>query len=137
MAERTAVLGYKICTADQWSSCTGTGVLPPSPVDARDGFVHLSSAAQLAETARRHFADHEELWLLALDIAALGDAVRWEPSRGGALFPHLYGSVQATAIQHAAALVRDDAGSLQWPPWAAQPAGGTDSARTPDAPAKP
>lgn len=129
---------FKICGAAQWERCGAEGTLPASAVDARDGFVHLSSCAQVAQTAALHFADREDLWLLAVDVAALGDALRWETSRGGASFPHLYGALMRAAVVHAAALPRDDDGALRWPSWCAQPAaGGTDSTRTPDAPAKP
>lgn len=129
---------FKICGAAQWERCVADGVLPGSPVDVRDGFVHLSSRAQVAETAALHFAGRDDLWLLAVDVAALGDALRWETSRGGASFPHLYGPLRRGAVVHAAALLRDDGGALRWPTWCDQPAaGGTDSTRTPDAPAKP
>lgn len=85
-----AMLVYKILRGDEWRTLQQDGELQGSPIDLRDGFVHLSSAEQVAETAARHFAGVADLMLLAFDAAALGDALRWEPSRGGALFPHLY-----------------------------------------------
>ena len=70
-----------------------TGALRAQPVDLADGFIHMSTAAQLDETLRKHFAGMEDLQIAAIDLAALGGLVRWEPSRGGALFPHLYGEL--------------------------------------------
>lgn len=129
---------YKICSAQQWHACEQQGALPPAAVDARDGYIHMSSAAQVHETARLHFAGEHDLWLLAVDLAALGDAVRWEPSRGGDLFPHLYGTLARTAIVHADPLPLAPDGARVWPGWFAHPAaGGSEIARTPDAPAKP
>ena len=81
---------YKILRAEEWEALRNTGELAGSPVDLADGFIHFSTAAQAAETARRHFDGAEGLRLAAVDDAQLGDALRWEPSRGGDLFPHLY-----------------------------------------------
>jgi len=128
---------YKICSASQWLDCEQHGVLPPSPVDMRDGYIHMSTDAQVRETARLHFAGQDDLWLLAVDTAMLDDALVWAPSRGGDLFPHLYGALLRAAIVHADPLPLDH-GVRVWPAWLHQPAaGGSDSARTPDAPAKP
>ena len=74
------------------------GVYRGSQVDRSDGFIHFSTAAQAAETAARHFAGRADLVLVAVDAAALGDALRHEPSRGGALFPHLYGELPLDAV---------------------------------------
>lgn len=84
------MLVYKILRDDEWAALQRDGVITGAPIDLSDGFVHLSSGDQVAETARRHFADVEGLHLLALDADSLGAALVWEPSRGGALFPHLY-----------------------------------------------
>ncbi len=84
------MLIYKIFTAAQWAALTHEGETAGAPVDLADGFIHLSTAAQVRETAARHFAGQDGLMLAALDSEALDDALRWEPSRGGALFPHLY-----------------------------------------------
>jgi uncharacterized protein (DUF952 family) len=127
---------YKICSASQWIACEKSGALPPSPVDVRDGYIHMSTAAQVRDTARLHFARQDDLWLLAIDTAVLGDALRWEPSRGGDLFPHLYGVLERSAIVHADPLPREGDERV-WPVWLHPAAGGSDSARTPDAPAKP
>lgn len=85
---------YKILRADEWAGLRAAGETAGAPVDVSDGFVHLSTAGQLAETAARHFAGEEGLTLLAVEEAALGCALRWAPSRGGALFPHLHGPLR-------------------------------------------
>ncbi len=82
---------YKICPAALWREAERAGHFDGSPIDLADGFIHLSSREQVAETARRHFQGQRDLVLVAMDSAALGAALKWEPSRGGALFPHLYG----------------------------------------------
>jgi uncharacterized protein (DUF952 family) len=82
---------YKICPAPLWREATQAGVFRGSEVDLRDGFIHFSTAAQVIETAARHFAGAADLLLVAVDETRLGSALRYEPSRGGDLFPHLYG----------------------------------------------
>ena len=84
---------YKVCPAEAWREAAAAGVYRGSAVDLRDGFIHFSTAAQLAETLRRHFAGQRDLVLVAVDPDDLGDRLRWEPSRGGDLFPHLYGEL--------------------------------------------
>lgn len=81
---------YKIVPRPLWAEAEHTGVFHGSPVDLADGFIHFSSVAQVAETANRHFAGMDDLLLVAVDAGGLGAALRYEPSRGGALFPHLY-----------------------------------------------
>ncbi len=81
---------YKIFRAQEWEALLDRGVTFGTPADLADGFIHLSTAAQLAGTAERHFAGEEGLVLAAVDAEDFGAAMRWEPSRGGALFPHLY-----------------------------------------------
>lgn len=81
---------YKIFRDPEYHSFTEAGQTSGSPVDLEDGFVHMSTAEQVRETAAKHFAGETGLKLLALDPDRLGDDLRWEPSRGGALFPHLY-----------------------------------------------
>jgi uncharacterized protein (DUF952 family) len=90
---------YKICTAAEWREAERVGAYRGSAVDRRDGFIHFSTAAQAAETAARHFAGQHDLMLIAVDAGALGDKLRWEPSRGGALFPHLYGELPLSAVR--------------------------------------
>ncbi len=84
------MLIYKIFRADEWAAFQAKGETDGAAIDLTDGYIHISTADQVAETAAKHFAGEDELMLLALDSDALGDALKWEPSRGGALFPHLY-----------------------------------------------
>lgn len=88
---------FKIVPAALWREAEEAGVFTGSPVDLRDGFIHFSTAEQLQETAEKHFAGQTGLLLVAVDADQL--AVRWEPSRGGALFPHLYGDLPLSAVQ--------------------------------------
>ena len=89
---------YKICPASAWREAERQGVYRGSADDARDGFIHFSQAAQVAETARKHFAGQAGLFLIAVDADALGDALRFEPSRNDELFPHLYGELDLGAV---------------------------------------
>lgn len=89
---------YKICDAALWPAAESAGRFDGAPVDTADGYIHFSTAAQVRETAARHFAGVENLVLVAIDADALGAALRHEPSRGGALFPHLYGSLPMSAV---------------------------------------
>ena len=84
------MLIYKIFRRAEWEALRGSGETRGAPVDLSDGYIHLSTAAQVVETAARHFAEESDLVLVAVDSTRLGDALRWEPSRGGQLFPHLY-----------------------------------------------
>lgn len=92
---------YKIMAANEWAAAKAAGAYEGSAHDLRDGFIHFSTAAQAAETAAKHFADQGGLVLLAIDAGGLGDALKWEPSRGGALFPHLYGALPVHAVTRA------------------------------------
>ena len=85
---------YKICSASAWREAERSGVYRGSADDARDGFIHFSTAAQVAETAAKHFAAAQDLVLVRVDADRLGDRLKWEPSRGGALFPRLYGPLR-------------------------------------------
>lgn len=89
---------YKIMPAALWREAQRAGIFRGSEHDKRDGFIHFSTAAQVAETAAKHFAGEDNLLLIAVDAAALGDALKWEPSRGGALFPHLYSELLLNLI---------------------------------------
>lgn len=84
---------YKICPASAWREAERLGVFRGSADDLRDGFIHFSTASQVAETAKKHFAGQIGLFLIAVDADALGDRLRWEPSRNDAMFPHLYGEL--------------------------------------------
>jgi uncharacterized protein (DUF952 family) len=84
---------YKICSRSEWEAALADGVYRGSEIDRRDGFIHFSEAAQVGETLRAHFAGQQGLLLIGVDRAALGAALRLEASRGGELFPHLYGEL--------------------------------------------
>ena len=84
------MLIYKIFRRPEWDQFRAAGETQGAPVDLADGFIHFSAAPQLAETTARHFAAESDLVLVACDAGRLGPALKWEPSRGGALFPHLY-----------------------------------------------
>ena len=109
---------YKICTATEWREAERAGAYRGSTVDRRDGFIHFSTAAQAAETAARHFAGQRDLVLLTVDADALGEHLKWEPSRGGALFPHLYGELPLVAVRRVEPLRLDAAGKHVFPPLA-------------------
>ena len=86
----TATFIYKISPRAAWEAAVAAGSFTGAPVDIADGFIHFSTAEQVAETAAKHFRNQTDLLLIAIDARALGPALKWEPSRGGALFPHLY-----------------------------------------------
>ncbi|WP_299886864.1 DUF952 domain-containing protein [uncultured Ruegeria sp.] len=92
------MLIYKIFRADEWAHLQANGASDGAPIDVTDGFVHFSSAEQVAETAAKHFAGVQDLVLLACDAAAMGHDLKWEVSRGGAEFPHLYRQIQMTDV---------------------------------------
>ena len=87
---------YKICPRAEWTAALASGVYRGSPVDLRDGFIHFSDESQVQETRRRHFAGQHDLVLISVDPADLGADLRYEPSRGGQLFPHLYGQLRVS-----------------------------------------
>jgi len=92
------MLVLKIFRRPEWNAFRAAGETVGAPVDVADGFIHFSTAAQVAETAAKYFADESDLVLVAFDDASLGPALRWEPSRGGALFPHLYRPLRMTDV---------------------------------------
>lgn len=101
---------YKVCVAAEWAAAEPAGRYGGSADDRRDGFIHFSTAAQLPGTLARHFAGRDDLVLIAVEADALGDALKWEPSRGGDLFPHLYSALPVTAAIWTRPLPRDAAG---------------------------
>jgi uncharacterized protein (DUF952 family) len=105
---------YKIVAAEEWRRAEAAGQFEGSEIDRRDGFIHLSSASQVRETADRHFAGLAGLLLVAVDETRL--PVRWEPSRGGALFPHLYAPLPMTAVLWQRPLARGPGGAHLFPP---------------------
>ncbi|MCC7393258.1 MAG: DUF952 domain-containing protein [Sphingomonadaceae bacterium] len=95
----TVRFAYKVLTATQWADFVRDGVFRGAPVDLTDGYIHLSTAEQLPETIDKHFKNQSGLMIAEVDLAALGDKVRWEESRGGALFPHIYAALPLLAVQ--------------------------------------
>jgi len=106
---------YKICDRTAWEEAEIAGRFAGSPVDGRDGFIHFSTVAQLAGTAAKHFAGQSDLILVAVDGDALGDALKWEPSRGGELFPHLYAALPVSAVLWARPLPDETDGRRAFP----------------------
>ena len=88
---------YKIVPQDMWQAAEAEGVFQGAPVDLADGYIHFSTAEQARETAAKHFAGQTDLLLAAFDAGQFGEDLKWEPSRGGALFPHLYKSLPVSA----------------------------------------
>ena len=93
-----AATAFKVLTAPQWADFEREGVFRGAPVDVADGYIHLSTADQLDITLAKHFAGQSGLAIAEVDLTSLGDAVRWEVSRGGALFPHLYAELPMRAV---------------------------------------
>ncbi|WP_188261004.1 DUF952 domain-containing protein [Azospirillum tabaci] len=89
---------FHMCRAAEWERALAAGAYHGSSQDAADGFIHFSTGAQVEESAAKHRAGQDGLVLLTVDGAALGDALKWEPSRGGQLFPHLYGPLPPAAV---------------------------------------
>ncbi len=108
-------VAYKVLTADQMAALEHGGSFAGAPIDLADGYIHLSTHAQLTETVDKHFAGQTNLWVASVDLDALGDAVKWEPSRGGQLFPHLYAALPLSAVLAYGELARDDAGQVMLP----------------------
>ena len=111
----TPTTAYKVLTAGQMAALEADGVFTGAPVDRQDGYIHLSTAAQLTDTVDKHFAGQSDLHVAAVDLAAMGDAVKWEESRGGQLFPHLYGDLPLNAVIGYGPLQRDDDGAVRLP----------------------
>lgn len=92
------LFAYKILTREQFAELKANGEFAGAPIDMADGYIHMSSSAQVAETAAKHFAGQDDLVMAMVDLPALGDKVKWEESRGGQLFPHLYGPLPLAAV---------------------------------------
>lgn len=102
-------VAYKLVDRAEWEAARAEGAYGGSAVDRADGYIHMSTAGQLAGTARRHYVGRPDLVLVTVDLAALGAGLTWEASRGGALFPHLYGPLpMAAATAERALSVNDD-----------------------------
>lgn len=107
---------YKICPASMWRTAERDGVFAGSAVDIADGFIHFSTAAQAEETAAKHFAGQDGLLLVRVHAEKLGGALKWEPSRGGALFPHLYGPLKVADAHRVEPLPLGPDGRHLFPP---------------------
>ncbi|MFM5931184.1 MAG: DUF952 domain-containing protein [Novosphingobium sp.] len=108
-------IAYKVLTSAQMAELEEAGVFKGAPVDLADGYIHLSTEAQLTETVDKHFAGQDNLHVVAVDLAVLAGAVKWEPSRGGQLFPHIYGDLPLSAALAYGPLHRDENGSVKLP----------------------
>jgi uncharacterized protein (DUF952 family) len=106
---------YKVLTADQMAALERDGTFAGAPVDLADGYIHLSTAAQLAGTVDRHFAGQHDLHLAAVDLGAFGESLRWEAARDGQVFPHLYGALPLEAVIAYGPLTRDADGCVTLP----------------------
>ncbi|WP_425088285.1 DUF952 domain-containing protein [Stappia sp.] len=106
---------YKISPESDWRAAQAAGVYTGAPVDLADGFIHFSAADQLRETAAKHFHGQAHLLLIAVETEALGEALKWEPSRGGALFPHLYADLPMSAVVWAKPLPLGEDGVHRFP----------------------
>jgi uncharacterized protein (DUF952 family) len=104
---------YKILKREAWAAAKRAGRFEGAGIDLADGYIHLSTAAQAPETARLHFAGQADLVLPRIDPGALGAALKWEPSRGGQLFPHLYGALDCALVEAATPIPLDPDGVPQ------------------------
>jgi beta-hydroxylase len=95
---RNSATAFKILTAEQWLQFQEDGIFHGAPVDLADGYIHLSAADQLQGTLDKHFSGQSGLVIVEVDLAALGNIIKWEASRGGALFPHIYGPLPMAAV---------------------------------------
>lgn len=115
-------IAFKLVDRAEWDAARAAGAYEGSVVDLADGYIHMSSAAQLAETARRHYAGRSDLRLVTVDLTVLGEALKWEASRGGDLFPHLFAPLPVSAAREerglsvdADGVMRFDDGAVGWP----------------------
>ena len=107
---------YKITPQALWREAEASGRFTGAPIDVADGFIHFSTAAQVRETAAKHFSGQADLLLVAIDGSRLGAALKYEVSRGGALFPHLYGVLELKAVTWVRPLPLGADGAHQFPP---------------------
>lgn len=110
----TSLTAYKVLTADQMAVLE-TGSFAGAPIDLADGYIHLSTAQQLDETVDKHFAGQTDLHIAAVDLDAQGETLKWEPSRGGQLFPHIYGPLLLETVIAYGPMERDDQGKVRLP----------------------
>jgi uncharacterized protein (DUF952 family) len=117
-----SAVAYKLVDRAEWTAALAAGAYAGSAVDLADGYIHMSTAAQLAETARRYYAGKNDLVLVEVALVPLGEALKWEASRGGDLFPHLFAPLPASADApqrglsvDADGVMRFDDGAVGWP----------------------
>ena len=113
----TEQLIYHVCRRDEWCLAKEQGGYSGSSQDKADGFIHFSGPDQVHSSVAKHRAGQDGLILLEVDVQLLGDALKWEPSRGGALFPHLYADLPLAAVVRTADLNLDTYGKHQFPVW--------------------
>ena len=106
---------YKVLTAGQMAALERDGSFAGAPVDLADGYLHMSTADQLTETVDKHFAGQSDLHVAAVDLGSFGESLRWEESRGGQLFPHLYGPLLLDTVIAYSPLERDPDGTVRLP----------------------
>ncbi len=106
---------YKICTVEDWAAAETAGVYPGSPRDSEDGFIHFSLSEQLAGTLAKYYADADRLVVVAVRAKSFGESLRYEPSRDGALFPHLYATLPLSAVTWTRQITRDAKGVFRLP----------------------
>jgi beta-hydroxylase len=106
---------FRLATPEAWSQAMAAGVFTGTEHDHRDGFIHLSALGQVEGTLLKYYAENERLVLVEIDLEALGETVKWEESRGGALFPHVYGDIPASAVLGIRLLRREEDGGWTLP----------------------
>lgn len=106
---------YKIVSRAEWAVAEASGTFKGAAIDLTDGYIHFSTAAQARETAARHFKGEADLLLVAVDTKGLGNALKWEPSRGGDLFPHLFAPLSLKAVLRVDPLPLDENGTHVFP----------------------
>lgn len=103
---------YKVWRDDEWADFQRAGTTLGAPIDLADGYMHFSTAAQVRETVAKHFADEDGLWIAAVSEGSLIGSLKWEPSRGGALFPHLYRALDLAEVLWCVPIPRTEAGHV-------------------------
>jgi uncharacterized protein (DUF952 family) len=114
VASKRPTIAYKVLTAEQMRALEADA-FQGAPIDLADGYIHLSTSEQLTETVDRHFAGQSDLWVAAIDLAALGDTIKWEESRGGALFPHIHGPMPLEVVIAYGPIERTEDGQIALP----------------------
>lgn len=109
---------FKLLTQDQWRSFQAEKTFKGAPVDLADGYIHFSTRKQVAETAQKYFADELDVVVAEIAVATLPEALKWEPARKGALFPHLYTDLPMASVGRHSVLTRNENGRFQFPDWA-------------------